>query len=88
MAISLLAREAKAALDRDSLELVWYDNFSGASLDWDKWVVDEGDGCDINLCDWGNGEQQVSRIFIYVYPTTKTIMFQIAKLLVIFVFCI
>lgn len=65
---SLVAREANTALDRDSLELVWYDNFSGDSLDWDKWVVDEGDGCDIDLCDWGNGEQQVNRIF-YGYPT-------------------
>ncbi|CAN0516537.1 unnamed protein product, partial [Scytosiphon promiscuus] len=49
----------EAALDVDALELVWFDDFVGNSVDWDKWIVDEGDGCDIGLCDWGNGEKQV-----------------------------
>ena len=59
MGLSLLGRSAEASLDQESLELVWFDNFLGESLDWDKWIVDVGDGCDIGLCDWGNGEQQV-----------------------------
>eukprot|EP00903_Cladosiphon_okamuranus_P018231 g16770.t1 len=54
-------RTAEAALDQEALELVWYDDFAGSSVDWDKWVVDEGDGCDVNLCDWGNGEKQYYR---------------------------
>lgn len=54
---------AEAALDREALELVWYDEFGGGSVDWDKWLVDEGDGCDVNLCDWGNGEKQASLVF-------------------------
>lgn len=79
-----MAREAKAALDRDSLELVWYDNFSGASLDWDKWVVDEGDGCDIDLCDWGNGEKQVSQIFLWVSLIFYCYCFKFPNLGIIF----
>lgn len=57
----LLRRTSEAALDAEALRLVWYDEFEGAQLDWDKWVVDEGDGCDVLLCDWGNSEQQVQQ---------------------------
>lgn len=60
LALSLLPPTAEAALDQEALELVWYDEFSGGSVDLDKWVVDEGDGCDMELCDWGNGEKQAS----------------------------
>ena len=67
LVLSLLPRAAEAALDQEALELVWYDEFAGGSLDWDKWVVDEGDGCDINLCDWGNGEKQVVFFFLFVF---------------------
>lgn len=59
MLVLLAGRAAQGALDSDALRLVWYDEFDGAQVDWDKWVVDEGDGCDVNLCDWGNGEKQV-----------------------------
>ena len=37
-------------------ELVWEDNFN--TLNTDVWNVDEGDGCDIGLCGWGNQELQ------------------------------
>ena len=60
----LLVWTAEAALDSGALELVWYDDFSGAAVDWDKWIVDEGDGCDVGLCDWGNGEKQVSEALV------------------------
>lgn len=37
-------------------QLVWSDEFSGSSLDLSKWDPQIGDGCDINLCSWGNNE--------------------------------
>lgn len=57
--LALVALATEGAIDTDSLELVWYDDFVGGDVDWDKWVADEGDGCDIDLCDWGNSEKQV-----------------------------
>lgn len=39
-------------------QLVWEDNFDGTSLDATKWTPQIGDGCDINLCGWGNNEAQ------------------------------
>lgn len=38
--------------------LVWADEFDGSSLDLSKWSVQTGDGCDIELCGWGNNEAQ------------------------------
>lgn len=38
--------------------LVWSDEFDGASLDASKWSVQEGDGCDLGICGWGNNELQ------------------------------
>jgi beta-glucanase (GH16 family) len=40
--------------------LLWEDNFDqGDSLDTkDKWEYQQGNGCDINLCGWGNNELQ------------------------------
>ena len=74
LVLSLLPRAAEAALDQEALELVWYDEFAGGSVDWDKWVVDEGDGCDINLCDWGNGEKQVFFFFSFRFWSYECIM--------------
>jgi beta-glucanase (GH16 family) len=39
-------------------KLVWSDEFSGTTLDLTKWSYQIGDGCDINLCQWGNNELQ------------------------------
>ncbi len=39
-------------------ELIWSDEFEGNSLDTTKWNYQLGDGCDINLCGWGNNELQ------------------------------
>lgn len=36
--------------------LIWEDNFD--TFDTDVWNIDEGDGCDIGLCGWGNQELQ------------------------------
>jgi beta-glucanase (GH16 family) len=38
--------------------LVWSDEFDGAELDTTKWEYQLGDGCDQDLCGWGNGEFQ------------------------------
>lgn len=61
--VLLRSSGVEAALDLEELDLVWQDEFKGGAVDWDKWVVDEGDGCDVELCDWGNGEQQVIFFF-------------------------
>ncbi len=38
--------------------LVWEDNFNGPGIDGNKWTYDVGNGCQIGLCGWGNGEMQ------------------------------
>ena len=37
-------------------ELIWEDNFD--TLNLNHWTIDEGDGCAIGLCGWGNAELQ------------------------------
>jgi beta-glucanase (GH16 family) len=39
-------------------KLVWQDEFEKTTLDSTKWSFQIGDGCDINLCGWGNNELQ------------------------------
>jgi beta-glucanase (GH16 family) len=39
-------------------QLLWQDEFNGTTLDASKWTPQIGDGCDINLCGWGNNELQ------------------------------
>ncbi|MGV3658325.1 MAG: family 16 glycosylhydrolase [Chitinophagaceae bacterium] len=38
--------------------LVWSDEFDGPSLNLSNWTFELGDGCDKNLCGWGNNELQ------------------------------
>lgn len=38
--------------------LVWSDEFDGASLDETNWNYQTEDGCNIGICDWGNSEAQ------------------------------
>jgi beta-glucanase (GH16 family) len=44
--------------DYPSMQLVWQDEFDGASLNQDDWSYDIGDGCDQGICGWGNEELQ------------------------------
>jgi beta-glucanase (GH16 family) len=41
-----------------SMELVWSDEFDGASLSASDWTYELGNGCSISLCGWGNNELQ------------------------------
>ncbi|MFN7119091.1 MAG: family 16 glycosylhydrolase [Saprospiraceae bacterium] len=41
--------------------LVWSDEFDGTTLNTAKWTPQIGDGCDINLCGWGNNELEYYR---------------------------
>ena len=36
--------------------LVWEENFNGPNVNSDNWTFDFGDGCERNLCGWGNQE--------------------------------
>jgi beta-glucanase (GH16 family) len=38
-----------------------FESFDGPQLDTSLWSYDIGDGCDRNLCGWGNNEQQFYR---------------------------
>ncbi len=38
--------------------LIWSDEFDGEDLNTDYWSYQIGDGCNINLCGWGNNELQ------------------------------
>lgn len=40
-------------------ELVWQDEFNGNELNLDDYNYEIGDGCDQNLCGWGNNEKQL-----------------------------
>ena len=42
------------------MSLVWQDEFQGTDIS-DDWVFEIGDGCDRNLCGWGNNELQYYR---------------------------
>ena len=41
-----------------SMNLVWADEFDGASLNTSDWNYELGDGCDRGICGWGNEELQ------------------------------
>ncbi|MEZ6318823.1 MAG: family 16 glycosylhydrolase [Phycisphaerales bacterium] len=53
IAIAVLAGAAHA-----QYELVWSDEFDGATLDLSKWEPMIGDGCNYGVCNWGNNEWQ------------------------------
>jgi len=36
--------------------LVWQENFDSTGLNPNLWTYDFGDGCERNLCGWGNAE--------------------------------
>ncbi|MEL6671301.1 MAG: glycoside hydrolase family 16 protein [Bacteroidota bacterium] len=42
--------------DLSAYELSWSDEFEGTEINRDIWTFEIGDGCDRNLCGWGNNE--------------------------------
>lgn len=56
--------------------LVWEDNFSGTSLDATSWTHQNGDGCDLSLCGWGNNELE------YYTNRPENLFFQDGKLII------
>jgi len=45
------------SIDTNSIpNLIWGDEFNGDSVDLSKWTFVNGDGCEFNLCGWGNSE--------------------------------
>lgn len=56
--IILLIASGLEAITAQCPQLVWQDEFEKTTLDTSKWSYQIGDGCDINLCGWGNNELQ------------------------------
>jgi beta-glucanase (GH16 family) len=55
----LLAAGAQASASVTSPvigQLLWSEEFNGASLDAGRWTATDGNGCQINLCGYGNAE--------------------------------
>ena len=47
-----------ASLSAQCPDLIWSDEFDGDALNLDNWTYEIGDGCDRDLCGWGNSESQ------------------------------
>ncbi len=56
--------------------LVWSDEFDGTSLDETAWSFQNGDGCSINLCGWGNNELE------YYTDRPANLFFQDGKMII------
>lgn len=57
-ACSAMAAGAAAPGAAQCEKPIWQDEFDGQQLDASRWRHVPGDGCDQNLCGWGNGEEQ------------------------------
>ncbi len=55
---SLLSLGAASVMAQQCQTLVWSDEFDGTAVDTSKWEFQEGDGCDVGVCGWGNSELQ------------------------------
>jgi beta-glucanase (GH16 family) len=56
--------------------LAWADEFNAGTLDASSWSHQNGDGCDINLCGWGNNELE------YYTNRPENLFFQDGKLII------
>lgn len=54
----LLCLLGSCTLHAQCPDLIWSDEFDGDALNLDNWSYEIGDGCDRNLCGWGNQELQ------------------------------
>lgn len=52
---------ATSPLSYDGYSLVWNDEFNGSTLNSSNWTHEIGDGCNNNLCGWGNNELEYYR---------------------------
>lgn len=50
--------KSRIVTTEEGWKLVWADEFDGNEIDPTTWSLMHGDGCDINLCKWGNNELQ------------------------------
>ncbi|HSR67311.1 MAG TPA: family 16 glycosylhydrolase [Acidobacteriota bacterium] len=57
-AVLLMVSSTSSAWGQPCQNLVFSDEFDGTAVDTGKWEFQEGDGCNIGLCGWGNGELQ------------------------------
>jgi beta-glucanase (GH16 family) len=49
--------QASASVTNPAIgQLIWSEEFNGATLDAGRWTATDGNGCQINLCGYGNAE--------------------------------
>lgn len=59
LAVVFLGEAPVVSADPEQCQnLVWQDEFNGKRLDDKKWHIMLGDGCDYDICGWGNQELQ------------------------------
>jgi len=58
LGLTVLAASSASVAAQQCQSLIWSDEFNGSAVDTTKWEFQEGDGCDIGLCGWGNNELQ------------------------------
>jgi beta-glucanase (GH16 family) len=56
-ALCAYAMQASASVSSPAIgQLLWSEEFNGPSLDGSRWTATDGNGCQINLCGYGNQE--------------------------------
>ena len=57
--LMICGAQASASVTSPTIgRLLWSEEFNGTSLDTTRWTADNGNGCQINLCGYGNAELQ------------------------------
>ncbi len=58
LTITIVSILLATPLSTKAQTLVWQENFNADTINAQTWTYDMGDGCAIDLCDWGNSEMQ------------------------------
>ena len=66
----------EAATSYPGYTLAWADEFNGPVLDATSWTHQNGDGCDLSICGWGNNELE------YYTNRPENLFFQDGKLII------